>query len=638
MKKLIISFLLALLLIVSMPISALALSAPTISSDADTGQTVFEGEGTPGESVSILVEKNTKRYYLFSQYVDEDGHYTFETKLPKNMEFDGLLNVGGEKVKFPVSTKTDGDDGGEGGDEDNDKFEITLSIDKKTIHKGYVIKPTKVKVTKGETVWDVLKRELEERNISYKCSFSSKYNSMYLESLDGDGEFDHGSTSGWMYCVNGNYPNYGASRYFLEADDIVKWRYTTNLGVDLGVDNSKWGSPESDKKTGEFVKVKPDVDISNNTATSTVTKSEATKAIKELKEKELREFIIEPNIKKDVDKIVVKLPKSAVKDLEEDTDAAVTVKSNVAKISIPNKALKSISSENGSNVSITAEKVDITTLSDENKKLVGNKPVFNFKIDVDGKEVKNFDDKIKVSLPYAPRKDENTENLTVYYIDNNGKAVEMESAHYDSKSTSVVFETDHFSTFAIVYNEKKIEFEDVKKDDWFYSYVQFAVNNKLFNGTSETKFSPNNQMTRSMLVTVLYRMEGEPDVATENTFKDVEVGKWYSDAVVWASANNIISGYSNELFGTNDSTTREQIAAILYRYVKSKGYDVKASTDLSIYDDKDNLSDWAVEPMKWAVSNKIINGRSTTTLEPKGTATRAEVAAVFMRLINKIKV
>ncbi len=117
---------------------------------------------------------------------------------------------------------------------------IVLSIDKQTINKGYVLSPTTVTFTPGESVWDVVKREMDRRGIAYEYSYSDRYESVYVESIAGDGEFDHGSGSGWMYNVNGTYPNYGASKYTLQNGDRVQWRYTTNLGADLGQDLAQW--------------------------------------------------------------------------------------------------------------------------------------------------------------------------------------------------------------------------------------------------------------------------------------------------------------------------------------------------------------------------------------------------------------
>lgn len=133
--------------------------------------------------------------------------------------------------------------GGGGGTSPQPKLSVTLSVDKLTINKGYVVDATSVELQAGDTVWTVLKRVLDNRSIGYEYSWSEKYGSVYVESIAGDGEFDHGSGSGWMYNVGGKYPNYGASRYTLKGGERIEWRYTTNLGIDLGVDPSEWDDP-----------------------------------------------------------------------------------------------------------------------------------------------------------------------------------------------------------------------------------------------------------------------------------------------------------------------------------------------------------------------------------------------------------
>lgn len=154
--------------------------------------------------------------------------------------------------------------------------------------------------------------------------------------------------------------------------------------------------------------------------------------------------------------------------------------------------------------------------------------------------------------------------------------------------------------------------------------------------TGGNRFSPETDMTRAMLVTVLYRLEGSPAVTADSSFTDVASGQWYTDAVRWASANKIVDGYGNGLFGTNDSVTRQQIAAILYRYAALKGYDTAKTADLTAYTDASGLADWARSGMAWANAAGLITGRTETALVPGGTASRAEVATMLMRLATLI--
>ena len=175
-------------------------------------------------------------------------------------------------------------------------------------------------------------------------------------------------------------------------------------------------------------------------------------------------------------------------------------------------------------------------------------------------------------------------------------------------------------------------FIDVKESDWFYAAVRYANENGLFGGVSETEFAPNMPVTRGMLVTVLYRAEGEPE-AGSSTFADVADSAYYADAAAWAEANGIVKGYTETEFGPDDDITREQMAAIMHRYAEYKGVTGIADGDLSVFSDAGSISDWAEADMRWAVGAGLINGRGET-IDPLGSATRAETAAVLQRFLE----
>lgn len=178
-----------------------------------------------------------------------------------------------------------------------------------------------------------------------------------------------------------------------------------------------------------------------------------------------------------------------------------------------------------------------------------------------------------------------------------------------------------------------VPFTDIKKSDWFYCDAVYAFRNGLMNGTSGTEFSPNQKTTRAMIVTILYRIDGSPAVSGSCSFKDVKQGMWYTDPVIWANKNGIVQGYSSTEFGTDDNISREQMAAILYRYSNYKGYDVSKTKSISSFTDASKVSDYFIEAMKWAYGNGLINGTSETTLSPKDGASRAQVAAILHRFI-----
>lgn len=176
-----------------------------------------------------------------------------------------------------------------------------------------------------------------------------------------------------------------------------------------------------------------------------------------------------------------------------------------------------------------------------------------------------------------------------------------------------------------------LPYTDVSQSDWFYPYVAFAYERAWMTGTSETTFSPEETTTRAMLVTVLYRLEGKPAVDAASGFSDVSSGNYYADAVAWAKANGIINGTSETTFSPNEPVTREQTAAILYRYAQYKGYDVEKTADLTAYADAAAIHSYAKNAMSWAAAAGILNGVSSTSLEPTGSATRAQVATVLTR-------
>ena len=175
-----------------------------------------------------------------------------------------------------------------------------------------------------------------------------------------------------------------------------------------------------------------------------------------------------------------------------------------------------------------------------------------------------------------------------------------------------------------------MKFSDIHEGDWYYNAVLNAYTKGLMSGTSTDKFSPNLNVTRGMIVTVLYRMAGEPEVALTNKFVDVSSDKYYAKAVAWASEKGIVSGYDETHFGAEDNVTREQLAAILYRYANSP----EVETQSLNFADKSKVSAWAEKAVAWSVEKGIISGRTDGTLDPSGFATRAEVASMLMRFAD----
>ncbi len=232
---------------------------------------------------------------------------------------------------------------------------------------------------------------------------------------------------------------------------------------------------------------------------------------------------------------------------------------------------------------------------------------------------------VTVSVAQELGKGESSDTLTVISIGENGK---ITAAGGKYEAGCIKFTTVTGAANAAI----AFPFFDVSENAWFFGDVVYAGNNGLFNGTAANTFSPDATMTRAMLVTVLWRMEGQPE-ADASSFTDAK-GEWYSKAVDWASANGIVNGVSSTSFAPDDDVTREQMAAILFRYAAFKGIDASARADISGFADYGSISDYAVEALSWANAEGIINGSDANSLMPLSGASRAEVAAILHRYLE----
>lgn len=231
---------------------------------------------------------------------------------------------------------------------------------------------------------------------------------------------------------------------------------------------------------------------------------------------------------------------------------------------------------------------------------------------------------------------------TVTVTDKNGAKVSVSGSEnkytFKMPASAVTVKVTYEKTAAVEQPAQTAElpFKDVKADRWSYSAIKYAYENKLFSGTSNDQFSPTDKMTRGMLVTVLYRLAGEPAVNGAAGFNDINSGDWYAKAVAWAKANNIVSGVSANEFAPNKEITREQMATILYRYASFKGLSTTANGNVAGFNDNSQVSGFAKDALSWAVGEKLISGTGSNTLAPKGDATREQVATILQRFAENI--
>ena len=191
-------------------------------------------------------------------------------------------------------------------------------------------------------------------------------------------------------------------------------------------------------------------------------------------------------------------------------------------------------------------------------------------------------------------------------------------------------------TVTVTFAEAPLPFPDVTEGDWFYDAVRYAYETGLMDGVGDNLFAPNSETTRAQLVTILYRLAGEPEPGGDSGFADVAAGTWYTDAVAWAAQNGIVNGVSDTEFAPGDDITREQLAAILYRYAAYQGYDVSQRADLSGFGDASSIRPYAQEALSWASAQGLVLGFEDGSLRPQGTASRAQIAAVLMRFLAAV--
>ena len=240
--------------------------------------------------------------------------------------------------------------------------------------------------------------------------------------------------------------------------------------------------------------------------------------------------------------------------------------------------------------------------------------------------------KAGATVTLTPAPDAGYQVGTVAVTDRFGEAVAVTE---NADGTYVFTMPNGQVTVTVTFEQAPLPFHDVTEGDWFYDAVRYAYENGLMDGVGEGLFAPNSETTRAQLVTILYRLAGQPAVSGDLPFTDVEAGTWYTDAVAWAAENGIVNGTTDATFAPGEDITREQLVTILYRYAESKGYDVSASADLSGYPDAGQVQDYAQPAMAWAVAEGIVEGVDGT-LNPAGNASRAQIATILMRFCEGV--
>lgn len=401
--------------------------------------------------------------------------------------------------------------------------------------------------------------------------------------------------------------------------------------------------PELD---GIEVVLEPKATVDNSgKATASVTATEFNTLLEEAVETEATMIVIAPSGAERASSISVELPRRALSGVIDETEADLAVRTHLGEMDIPSSTLANIlDGTSGQDLTVhmeqlpsaNAENLLAGSVEDLTAERLAAASVLEVGITSGSKTVSTFGGhSVTLLLPVDDALGFRVgETYSVYLNDGNGTPQELTGQCRSMRGSLWIEVTASKTGTFVVVPPLNLPFTDVQEGDWFYDAVAYAYTNELFNGTSATTFSPNGTTTRSMLVTVLWRMEGAPTVNSTNPFTDVAAGTWYTDAVVWANDAGIVNGTSATTFDPDGSVTREQIATILYRYAKIKGWDISGASSLSTFLDGAQASDWAARAMEWTYAEGLITGKNGGRLDPQGQASRAEVATILMRLLE----
>ena len=346
--------------------------------------------------------------------------------------------------------------------------------------------------------------------------------------------------------------------------------------------------------------------VRDGTASTVVSAAAGDELVNEAVANQSGNVVIKPEITGDVTKAEVSLPASAVSRIGAETDAALTVSTPIADVTIPNGSLGALSGAGGT-VSVAAEQVDNTVV---------------LTLSANGRDVGVLPGGLTLTVP---AEDAGPGTVAVLVYEDGARETIRKSV---ADNGAVRIPLSGSATVEIVDNSR--EFADVPAENWAADAVVFASAHEMFNGTGETTFSPELSMSRAMLTTVLYNLEGHPDQDLTGAFSDIDGDTWYADSVLWAAENGITSGYGNGQFGPNDSITREQLAVMLWRYAGSPA----AKTRTLDFTDADQAGGYAVEALCWAASNGILNGYGNGRIDPTGLATRAQAAQMLKNFME----
>ena len=510
---------------------------------------------------------------------------------------------------------------------DNITVRVTIKADT-----GYWLNSKSVTIAgEGATVYHAFAAALEGSGITQVGAANG-----YVSSMTKDGrelsEFTNGENSGWLYKVNGTLPTVGLTSQAVSNGDSIVFYYTNDWTLDPSA-----GSMGGTKQPEASSSLTPSVTVSNGAASAKISAAALDSALKAAEKEGESAVTITPRLRGTAATVTVSLPLSAAASAAQQ-GVGLVIDTGAAQVVLDTEVLAALSENDG-----TALTVEISTESSANlsgalspEQLAGA-VIAQVTVTAGGEKVTSFGGRaLAVELPVSGDAFRDGARVRVYLFSDDGSVERTEGLCIEKDGKLVVrVETTHLSTF-VVLPETALPFADVDEAAWYADAVRYAYDHELMTGVADDRFDPDGTATRAQLVTILHRLAGSPAVDYLMQFSDVDEDVWYTEAVRWAASEGIVTGYTDGRFDPNGVFTREQLAAILYRYVCAQGGGFTGMWYFPLrYEDAGAISPWADEAMHWCVMRGILTGTSTTTLEPASSATRAQLAAVLQRFCTR---
>lgn len=478
-----------------------------------------------------------------------------------------------------------------------------------------------VTVSKGATVCTAFVKALEDTGITQVGAEKG-----YIRSMTKDGktleEFGAGPNSGWLYQVDGKRPSVGITSYTLSGGESIRFYYTKDWTAEPGGDD--W---EEVPPSPEVPVLTPESAVNSKGEASVIIDNKVlTDAIKAAQKKGEGQVVIAPKVQGTSTQMAVELPKSGMSSA---VKATLVIQTPQGQVDLPPAVLSSVTGQaTGKTVTVTVATRPMDVLPDQTMNTQDG-TVVEVTITSAGKEITRFGGaQLTLTLPVSKEKYQDGKRYQVTCFSGDGSVETLSGlCRKQNGKLGIQMKVSHLSLFLVTPNQP-LPFADMT-GHWGQSVVQQAYTMGLMDGVSQTTFAPDSTLTRAMSVTILYRLAGEPAPGGEDAFTDVSSGQWYSDAIAWADQTGVVEGVAPGRFAPASRVTREQLAVLLYRYARPQG--VTGGLQEGTAPDQDKIAPWAREAMAWAVSEGILEGRPNGKLDPTGTATRAEAAALFVR-------